>query len=54
VLVDRDIYVPEEWIADLVRRREAGIADDVEFATKPELARRMLEQVRAAGLRRPG
>ncbi len=50
VLVDRELYLPEEWIADLARRREAGIADDVAFATKPELARRMLERVRAAGL----
>jgi SRSO17 transposase len=50
VLVDRELYLPEEWIADLARRREAGIADAVEFATKPQLARRMLERVRAAGL----
>ena len=50
VLVDRELYLPEDWICDLARRREAGIADDVAFATKPELARRMLERVRAAGL----
>ncbi len=50
VLVDRELYVPEEWISDLARRREAGIPDEVAFATKPELARRMLERVRAAGL----
>jgi SRSO17 transposase len=50
VLVDRKLYLPEEWISDVARRREAGIADDVEFATKPELARRMLERARAAGL----
>jgi len=50
VLVDRELYLPQEWISDLARRREAGIPDDVAFATKPELARRMLERVRAAGL----
>jgi SRSO17 transposase len=50
VLVDRALYLPEEWINDLPRRREAGIPDAVSFATKPELARRMLERVRAAGL----
>jgi SRSO17 transposase len=49
-LVDRELYLPEEWTSDRARRREAGIPDDVEFATKPELARRMLERVRAAGL----
>jgi SRSO17 transposase len=50
VLVDRELYLPEDWISDLARRREAGIAEDVAFATKPELARRMLARVRAAGL----
>src|SRR5258705_9517871 len=50
VLVDRELYLPEEWIADLARRREAGIPDDVAFATKPELARRMLERVRSVRL----
>jgi SRSO17 transposase len=50
VLVDRELYLPEEWIADLPRRREAGIPDEVSFATKPELARRMLERALAAGL----
>jgi SRSO17 transposase len=50
VLVDRELYLPEEWISDLARRREAGIPDDVPFATKPELARRLLERVHAAGL----
>jgi SRSO17 transposase len=50
VLVDRELYLPQEWADDLPRRREAGIPADVSFATKPELARRMLERVRAAGL----
>jgi SRSO17 transposase len=50
VLVDRELYLPEEWIADRTRRREAGVPNDVEFATKPELARRILARVRAAGL----
>jgi SRSO17 transposase len=46
VLVDRELYLPEEWISDLPRRREAGIPDEVTFATKPELARRMIERAR--------
>jgi SRSO17 transposase len=50
VLVDRELYLPAEWASDLVRRREAGVPDGVTFATKPELARRMLTRVRAAGL----
>jgi SRSO17 transposase len=50
VLVDRELYLPQEWAGDLPRRREAGIPDDVAFATKPELARRMLARLGAAGL----
>jgi SRSO17 transposase len=50
VLVDRELYLPQGWTGDFARRREAGVPDDVTFATKPELARRMLERVRAAGL----
>ncbi len=50
VLVDRELYVPQDWADDLPRRGEAGIPDDVVFATKPELAQRMLERLRAAGL----
>jgi SRSO17 transposase len=50
VLVDRELYVPADWAEDLPRRWEAGVPDDVTFATKPELARRMLERLRAAGL----
>jgi SRSO17 transposase len=34
--LDRALYLPEEWTADRVRCREAGIADDVEFANKGE------------------
>ncbi len=50
VLVDRELYLPEEWASDIARRREAGVPEEVAFATKPELARRMLERLRAAGL----
>jgi SRSO17 transposase len=50
VLVDRELYVPQDWAEDLPRRREAGVPEDVVFATKPELARRMLERLAAAGL----
>ena len=39
------LYLPQEWAADPVRRRKAGVPEDVGFATKPEIA---LEQIRAA------
>lgn len=48
-LVDRELYLPQEWAEDRERRREAGIPEAVEFATKPELARRMIERALDAG-----
>jgi SRSO17 transposase len=48
--VDRELYLPEEWTSDRVRCREAGIADEVAFATKGELAQRMLARAFAAGM----
>src|SRR5260221_1171257 len=47
--IDRALYLPEEWTADRVRCREAGIPDEVGFATKGELAQQMLERAFAAG-----
>jgi SRSO17 transposase len=49
--IDRELYVPEEWTQDRVRCREAGIPDSAGFATKGELAQRMLERAFAAGVR---
>lgn len=46
--VDRECYLPEEWTSDRVRCRAAGIADEVAFATKGELAQRMLSRAFAA------
>jgi SRSO17 transposase len=40
--LDRELYLPKGWIEDRDRCAEAGIAEDVQFATKPELAIRML------------
>src|SRR5918997_2813843 len=49
-LIDRELYIPKEWFSDRDRCRAAGIADEVEFATKPDLARRMIARVLAADL----
>ena len=47
-LIDRELYLPETWTADRERCRAAGVADEVEFATKPRLAMAMLERAMAA------
>jgi putative transposase len=42
-VIDRELYLPQGWIDDPARCRAAGVPDRVGFATKPELACRMLE-----------
>ena len=43
-LLDRELYLPKAWTADRARCTQAGIPPDRPFATKPELARGMLER----------
>ena len=40
-----NLYLPEDWALDPLRRSKAGVPDDVAFRTKPEIA---LGQIRAA------
>src|SRR6187200_3680995 len=47
-LIDRELYLPKEWAEDPARRKAAGIPQEVAFATKPELARRMIARAIAA------
>ena len=49
-LIDRELYLPKKWADDRDRRRAAGIGDDVAFATKPQLARQMIERAAHAGV----
>jgi SRSO17 transposase len=44
VPIDFALYLPETWTEDRARRREARIPDDVQFATKTELALRLLQR----------
>ena len=46
------LFLPEVWCNDEPRRRKAGIPDDVAFATKWQLAVRLLDQALLAGVRR--
>lgn len=47
-LIDREVYLPQDWAEDEARRTEAKVPAMVPFATKPELARQMLERAFAA------
>ncbi|HEX4203821.1 MAG TPA: transposase, partial [Ktedonobacteraceae bacterium] len=49
-LLDWELYVPKSWTDDPQRCREAHMPEGVTFATKPELAQRMLERTLDAGL----
>jgi len=43
--LDYRLYLPKAWAEDTVRRKKAGIPDDVVFMTKPQIA---IQQIRAA------
>jgi SRSO17 transposase len=43
-LIDRELYLPKDWTSDRERCRAAGIGDEVEFATKPDMGLRMLQR----------
>lgn len=50
-LLDRRLYLPQKsWADDRERRQNAGVPDDVEFATRPEQVIDMLEDTIAAGV----
>lgn len=49
-LIDRRLFLPEEWAADSPRREEAGVPEGVIFRTKPELALEMVQSAARAGL----
>ncbi|WP_203903519.1 IS701 family transposase [Virgisporangium aliadipatigenens] len=49
-LVDVALYLPRSWADDPQRRTEAGVPDSVTFATKPQLARALIDTAVAGGL----
>jgi len=48
--LDWALYLPEQWIKDPVRRKKAGIPEEITFKTKTELALDLIDEVRAWGL----
>jgi SRSO17 transposase len=49
-LIDRDLYLPKDWTNDRERCAAAAVPDDTAFATKPQLAQRMIERALTAGV----
>lgn len=49
-LIDRQLYLPKAWAQDGARRAKASVPEDLEFATKPAMAREMITRVLDAGL----
>src|SRR3954462_11744910 len=46
--IDRALYLPKVWTDDSVRMRAAHVPEGVGFATKPQIARRMIARAIAA------
>src|SRR6266566_1703159 len=49
-LIDRELYLPKEWIDAPERCSEAGIPEAIGFHTKCELAQQMVERLWRAGI----
>jgi SRSO17 transposase len=49
-LIDRALYLPKTWTNDPARRAAAHVPPGTVFATKPRLAREMIERAMAAGV----
>jgi SRSO17 transposase len=48
--IDRALYLPKSWTDDPLRLKATYIPKDVGFATKPQLAARMIARAAAAGV----
>jgi SRSO17 transposase len=46
--IDRELYLPKEWTDDSERLKSAHVPEDVAFATKPQIARRIIARALAA------
>lgn len=49
-LIDRQLYLPENWASDPERRAKAQVPEDFAFTTKPTMAREMVARTLDAGV----
>ena len=50
VPVGARLYLPERWTQDRSRCREAGVPDEITFATKPQIAVNLIKEILADGV----
>ena len=50
LLIDRELYLPKDWIEDKERCKFAGISSDISFKTKPQIAEMMLDRAFKDGI----
>jgi SRSO17 transposase len=48
--IDRQLYLPKDWINNSIRRQAAHIPESLHFVTKPEIAGEMIARALAAGV----
>src|SRR5919106_5788406 len=48
--IDRQLYLPKDWINDAIRRQAAHVPDSLRFVPKPEIAAQMIERAITAGV----
>jgi SRSO17 transposase len=48
--IDRQLYLPKDWINDAIRRQAAHVPNSLHFVTKPEIAAQMIARALAAGV----
>ena len=48
--IDRELYLPKQWAESAERREEAGVPKQIKFATKPQLAQKMIQRAIDSGI----
>jgi SRSO17 transposase len=45
------LYLPKEWAEDIPRRKKAGVPEEIQFQTKPQIALAQMRRAKENGLR---